>query len=45
MAMSQNFCLDFSRNFIPFLDVIEFAHLVRLGTFFVVETEKKHTLA
>ncbi len=39
MAMSQNLCLVFSRNFILFPNVIDFARLVRLGTFFVVETE------
>ncbi len=39
MAMSQNLCLVFNRNFIPIPNVIEFACLVRLGTFFIVETE------
>jgi hypothetical protein len=39
MAMSQNLHLVFSRNFIPFPDLIEIARLVRLGTFFVAETE------
>ncbi len=40
MAMSENLCLIIGRNLIPFSNVIEFACLVRLRAFLVVETKK-----
>jgi hypothetical protein len=40
MAMVQDFCLVVGGDFVPFANVVEFAGLIRLGTFFVMEAEK-----
>jgi hypothetical protein len=40
MAMVKDFCLVVGGDFVPFANVVEFAGLIRLGTFFVMEAEK-----
>ena len=40
MAMLKNFGLVFDENLIPFANMFEIARLLRLESFFVVETEE-----
>ncbi len=41
MAMLKNFGLVFDENLIPFANMFEIARLLRLESFFVVETEEE----
>ena len=44
MAICENFLLIFRRYFLPPSDVLEFASLIGLGAFLVVETKEAEIL-